>query len=64
MHIYRKNPKYEALRLAELERQRLEEEQEQAWKAKRGEVERRIASKTAKNRAKRVKRKAKKESTQ
>ena len=37
VHIYRKNPKWEALRLAELERQRHEEEELERWKEGKGE---------------------------
>ena len=57
VHIYRKNPKWESLRLAELERQRHEEEEQEKWKKERVETLQRMENKKNKNKAKRLKKK-------
>lgn len=56
--VYRKNPKYEAQRLAELDRNRLEGQKVAEEDAKHAEVAQRIAKKTEKNRMKREKKKS------
>ena len=58
VHIYRKNPKWEALRLAELERQRHEEEELEKWKKERTGTLQRMENKRNRIKVRRKKRKA------
>ena len=57
VHVYRRNPKWEALRLAELERQRIEQFKETGEMEARQIVLQRMATRTTHNRIKRQKRK-------
>lgn len=59
VHIYRKNPKWEALRLAELERQKHEEEEQERWKGERVDILQRMENKRNKNKARRLRKKTK-----
>lgn len=53
VHVYRKNPKWEAIRLIELERQRTEKIHDMKKDEQRQEVQMRLDKKRQKNRARR-----------